>query len=175
MDTFLLYCLLEESPPCDDDEQDAQAANLEAIVNRGRAPGLELKKRSASCPMEQWARELLGAMTTVAGTLDTAHQSDHYAASLAAQLAKVTDPELTPSARVLREMRTADLPFFRLAMTYSEQWARYFRERPLAPATLATFEAQTSRSLQAQRDMEQGDAVDFATYLRNFYDQYRTL
>jgi len=175
MDTFLLYCLLDESPPCDDDEQDAQAANLEAIVNRGRAPGLELRKPAASCPMEQWAGELLGAMAPVAGTLDAAHQSGDYTASLAAQLAKVADPELTPSARVLREMRTTDLPFFRLAMAYSEQWARYFRERPLAPATLAAFEAETSRSLQAQRDMEQGDVVDFATYLRTFYAQYGTL
>ncbi len=45
MDTFLLYCLLEESPACEADEQVAQAANLEAVVNSGRLPGLLLQQR----------------------------------------------------------------------------------------------------------------------------------
>jgi len=175
LDTFLLYCLLEESPACDDDEQAAQGANLEAIVNRGRAPGLVLNRPPGEIPMEQWARELLEAMAPVAGALDSAHGSTSYAAGLAEQLARVAEPELTPSARILREMRETGLPFFNLAMAYSEQWARYFRERQLAPATLAVFEEEARRSLQAQRDMEQGDEVDFATYLRTFYAQYGTL
>jgi len=35
MDTFLLFCLLEDSPPCTDEEQAIMDHNLETVVNRG--------------------------------------------------------------------------------------------------------------------------------------------
>lgn len=175
LDTFLLYCLLEESPPCDDHEHDIQAANLEAIVNHGRQPGLLLNAGGDDIPMVQWAGELLGAMQRVADLLDEAHGGDRYARSLQDQAAKIDDPELTPSARLLREMREQDLPFFRVAMGYSEQWADYFRNRVLAPETRARFEEETRRSLRAQRDMEHGDTIGFGEYLETFYEQYKSL
>ena len=70
------------------------------------------------------------------------------AASLQEQIAKVADPELTPSARVLREMREQELPYFRLTMAYSERWASYFRDRPLAPAVQAAFETHNTTLLR---------------------------
>jgi len=42
LDTFLLYCLLDESPACNEQEQSTLSANLEAVVNRGRMPGLDV-------------------------------------------------------------------------------------------------------------------------------------
>jgi glutamate--cysteine ligase len=175
LDTFLLYCLLEESLPCDDNEQAMQAANLEAVISSGRQPGLSLNSGTGEIPMDQWARDLLSAMYPIATLLDSAHESAQYCASLDNQLAKIEDPELTPSARVLREMRERKLPFFKVAMAYSEQWARYFRERPLAAETQIAFEEETKHSLQAQREIEQCDEVSFELYLDNFFAQYKTL
>jgi glutamate--cysteine ligase len=175
LDTFLLYCLLQESPPCDDNEQAIQAANLKTVVNNGRQPGLALDSGTGEIPMDQWSRDLLGAMHPIAALLDTAHESVQYCASLEDQLAKIEDPELTPSARVLREMRERNLPFFKVAMAYSEHWARYFHERPLAAETQTAFEEETRHSLQAQRDIEQGDEASFEEYLNNFFAQYKTL
>tara|TARA_R110002124_G_scaffold31823_2_gene107529 strand:+ start:1895 stop:3508 length:1614 start_codon:yes stop_codon:yes gene_type:complete len=175
LDTFLLYCLLQESPACDEDEQSEQAANLEAVVNTGRQPGLMLKNGGAAVPLAQWGQEMLHAMRPIAQLLDSTHESSDYSTSLQDQLAKVADAELTPSARVLREMRERELPFFRLAMTYSEQWAQYFRERALSPAVQSNFENETRRSLQAQADIEQSDDIGFEEYLQNFFAQYKTL
>ena len=175
LDTFLLYCLLQESPACDDDEQSEQADNLEAVVNTGRQPGLALKNKGADVPLSQWGREMLEAMRPIAQLLDTTHGSGDYISSLEHQLAKVADTELTPSARVLREMHERELPFFRLAMSYSEQWAQYYRERPLPPDEQARFEHETLRSLQAQAEIEQADDIGFDEYLQNFFAQYRTL
>ena len=95
--------------------------------------------------------------------------------SLESQLAKINDPELTPSARILREMRERDLPFFKVAMAYSEQWAAYFRERGLAKETRSRFEEETRRSLDSQQELERGDGTDFDTYLETFYAQYKSL
>jgi glutamate--cysteine ligase len=175
LDTFLLACLLQDSPACDDEEQAMQAANLEAVVNRGRQPGLQLRNCNGQVPLRDWAMELLEAMSAVAGLLDQAHGGDAYTTSLRDQVAKVDDPELTPSARILREMREQDLPFFRLAMGYSERWAEYFREHPPSPEVQANFDRETRESLQAQRDIEESEGISFEQHLDNFFSQYKAL
>jgi glutamate--cysteine ligase len=175
MDTFLLYCLLEESPACDDAEQSIQAGNLEAVVNRGRQPSLQLNNCSGEIPLTQWADSLLDEMRPLAVLLDSAHDCSEYSHSLADQLAKVADPELTPSARILREMREQDTPFFRLALAYSERWADYFRKRPLSPEIQAAFEQETRQSLRDQAAIEQADDISFEQYLDNFFSQYKAL
>ena len=175
LDTFLLYCLLEDSPPCDDLEQATQAANLEAVVNRGRLPGLLLQTVTGEVPMSACAETLFASLRQVAGLLDTASQSSLYSASLKLQEAAVAEPELTPSARVLREMREKELPFFRLAMAYSEHWARYFRARKLSPQMQAAFEEESRRSVEAQREIERADDVSFEQYLDHYFAQYRAL
>jgi glutamate--cysteine ligase len=175
LDTFLLYCLLQDSPACNDDEQLVQNANLKAVVNMGRQPGLQLHDGSDDISMAQWANELLRLMRPIAEMLDTAHASGDYIASLDSQLAKVADPELTPSARILREMHDKKLPFFRLAMAYSEKWAQYFRERALSADVQAAFEQEAQRSLLAQRDMEYSNDISFEDYLDNFFSQYEGL
>jgi glutamate--cysteine ligase len=175
MDTFLLYCLFEDSPRCEDREPALQAANLESVVNSGRQPGLLLKRPAGDIAMTRWADELLAAMRPIAALLDSVHASSDYSSSLEHQASKVADPESTPSARVLREMRERDLPFFRLAMNYSEQWAEYFQRRNMTPDTATAFNAETERSLQAQHKIEQSDTISFAQYLDNFYSQYQTL
>jgi len=175
LDTFLLYCLLQESPPCTDEEQDNQSANLESVVNRGREPGLKLVNGEGAIGLAHWADQLLAAMRPVAALLDTVHETSDYSSSLEQQSAKVADPELTPSARILREMHEGDLSFFRLAMGYSEQWARYFRAHPPAPAVAEAFAEETRRSLQEQRNIENSDTISFAQYLHNFFAQYQAL
>jgi glutamate--cysteine ligase len=175
LDTFLLHCLLDDSPACNEEEQANQAANLEAVVNRGRKPGLMLQTNSGEQPMAECSAKLFSAMQPVAELLDKANASSQYTQSLQQQRAKVTDPELTPSARVLREMKEKDLPFFRLAMTYSEQWADHFRSRHLSPEIQAQYEEESRRSLEAQREVEEADNMSFKDYLEKYFAQYRAL
>jgi glutamate--cysteine ligase len=175
LDTFLLYCLLEESAPCEDEDHAVQARNLEAVVNRGRQPGLQLQNGLATRSLAQWAETLLRAMQPIAAALDTAHGCADYTAELGVQRGKVENPELTPSARILREMREHDLPFFRLALAYSERWADYYRARPLARELQARYEQEAARSLRAQREIEERDTLSFEQYLDRFFSQYRAL
>ena len=107
--------------------------------------------------------------------LDEAHGGDSYQQALQAQRQKVDDPETTPSARVLREMREKDLPFFRLAMSYSQQWGEHFRSRELSTDTQARFADEARQSLQRQQEMEATEDVSFEAYLTRFYDQYKAL
>lgn len=175
LDTFLLYCLLEHSPPCDETEQARQASNLEAVVNRGREPGLQLETDSGNKLMVDCANALFANLRQVAELQDTAASSAVHTDSLQQQYAKIADPELTPSARVLREMRERDLPFFRLAMAYSQEWATYFQERKLPADVQAAFEAESQRSLEAQQALEEAESISFVDYLDNYFQQYKAL
>ncbi|MEH6593874.1 MAG: glutamate--cysteine ligase, partial [Halioglobus sp.] len=175
MDTFLLYCLFEDSPACDDDDQSAQRDNLEAVVNRGRKPGLILNNGRGEQPLSEWADQLLSSMGCIAELLNKAHDSEDYTDAVAEQQLRVDDPEQTVSARILREMHEKNLPFFRLGMEYSERWAQHFKSRPLSPEAQARFEQESLQSVAAQTDIEQADKQSFDEYLRNFYSQYQSL
>ncbi len=175
MDSFLLYCLMEQSPPCDEAEQRRMADNHAAVVNRGRDPNLQLQRGSQSQSLEQYGTELLDQMTAVAELLDQHQGGNLYQQALHNQRDKLSYPELTPSARVLREMKEQQVPFFRLAMNYSEQWANQFRQQPLTEARARHFNDASSASLQRQLDMESADSASFENYLANYYQQYDAL
>lgn len=175
IDSFLLYCLLQDSPPCDEREQARMDHNLAEVVNRGREPGLQLQTSEGQRELAGWGLDLLEQVAAVAAQLDAAHGGSAYEESVAAQRAKLDDAALTPSARILQEMGERDLPFFRLAMHYSQQWAAHFRATPLDRETLSRFEAETRESLQAQADIEAADVLSFEQYLAQFYQQYEAL
>jgi glutamate--cysteine ligase len=175
MDTFLLFCLLDSNKACTEQDQATQRSNLEAIVNRGRQPGLMLTTDSGEQAFTDVANTLLDSMQDVAILLDRAFECEDYTHALSDQKAKIEDPELTPSARILREMRDKNLPFFRLAMAYSQRWADHFHSRQLDPASQARFDHERQDSLQRQIDLEQSDSISFEQYLKNFFEQYQSL
>jgi glutamate--cysteine ligase len=118
---------------------------------------------------------LLDEIRPIASLLDSVHGCRDYSATLEEQQAKVTDPGLTPSARVLREMRERDQTFYRFGMNYSQRWAEYFRARPLSAELEHAFRTETERSLELQREIEQSDDIGFEQYLKKFYAQYQTI
>jgi glutamate--cysteine ligase len=172
LDTFLLYCLLEDSPPCTEQEQEQMAENMQRIVNRGREPGLKLQEGSEEKTMSSLADSILSNLEPIVKLLDDGSAGELHSASLASQRAKLEDPALTPSARVLREMQDQQVPFFRLAMNYSQRWADSFRETPLAEDRAQHFTAASLESVQQQRELESANQIDFEAYLENYYQQY---
>ncbi|MEM0955087.1 MAG: glutamate--cysteine ligase [Pseudomonadota bacterium] len=175
MDCFLLHCLLADSAQCDEHERRRIATNTLAIVNRGREPGLLLDADSSPQPMGQWAEEILGHVETIAMALDAADGGNHYQSSVQKQRQKVAAPDTTPSATLLAEMRDTKLPFFTLAMQYSQRWADHFRGSSLDSDRLATLRAESEASLARQRAVEAADADDFENFLAAYYRQYDAL
>lgn len=175
IDAFLLFCLIEDSPCCDETGRRELLGNNKAIVNTGRQPGLILQRDGKPIAMQEWAGELLDRIEQTAELLDRTHDSRIHSESVALQRAKVANPELTPSARVVRELRDGNLSYAQLALQYSQQHALDFRSRPLSPPQLAEYVAAAERSLRAQIDIETSDELSFDTYLQHYFDQYRAL
>jgi glutamate--cysteine ligase len=175
LDSFLLYCLTEDSPACDEDQQQRQAANRTTVVNRGREPGITLEAPSGARSLSGWAEELLAKITGSAELLDKAHGGSAYQSAVQEQLAKVRGDSELPSARVLREMREEGMPYYRFAMSYSERWAERFRHQPVEAETIAALENEGRASLQRQADIEAADTENFEDYLSAYFNQYKAI
>lgn len=173
MDAFLLYCLLSESPETDEREFYQGQENQKRIVNSGRDPQLELLRGSESVSMHSWAQEILHGSSSCADLLDQAKGGDAYRKAIAQQFAKIDDPELTPSARVLRDMTNAKQSFYAHTLALAEQHRHYFSTHPLRAEKQAEFVQMSEQSLQAQRQLETQQQVNFDQYLENYYRQYR--
>jgi glutamate--cysteine ligase len=172
MDAFLLYCLLSDSPETDAQEFYRGQENQKRIVNNGRDPALELLRGNGAVSMRNWATEILQGSLACADLLDQAKGGDAYRQALQLQFAKLDDPELTPSARVLRDMTSANQSFFAHTLALAEQQRAYFATHELDAGRYAEFKQMSEESLRAQHKLERGEQMDFDQYLEKYYSQY---
>lgn len=172
MDAFLLYCLLSDSPQTDEREFYQGQENQQRIVNAGRDPHLSLLRGDKSVLMRDWANELLQAMTETARLLDQAKGGAAHERAVERQKAKLADPELTPSARLLRDMTAGGQDFYDFTLMLAERQRAYFSEGTLTPAEQQHFAQLSEESLQAQALLEANSNTPFDQYLADYYTQY---
>ena len=168
LDVFLLLCLLSDSPPDSRTESERMVANQLRVVERGREPGLTLADGGAGVPMATWAGQLLTECARVASEIDAVTGNAAHMDSVERQRAKIAEPDLTPSARVLNALRQQRVPFFRFAMNQSAAHRGYFEERPLRPERQKELTAMSEESLAAQARIENADRETFDQYLKRF-------
>lgn len=174
---FMLYALLLPSPRINARERRWIDNNQLAAAHRGREPGLLLERTAGPVALRDWAAEVLDGMVPVADLLDaglatTAPGTGRpHAAALAVQRDKVADPALTPSARMLEEMRARGEGFAAFAHRLTDRHRDDFRAQTLAPAREASLRELTEQSLARQRAIEAADDIDFDTFLARYFAQ----
>ena len=165
LDAFLLYCALDESPLINAIESQVHARNFARTVKEGRRPGLTLTRAGEEVALTVWAQELIEAIRPIAALLDEEHNmSGVHAASLAAQEAKIANPALTPSARVLEEVRALGSSSA-FGLRQSELHAATFRDSPLMPAEAMMFDEMAAASLAEQTIIEQTQTGSFDDFV----------
>ena len=165
LDAFLLFCALEESPMISDHDSAMHARNFARTVKEGRRPGLTLTRDGLEVPLATWALELIERIRPVAALLDDGHnEGDVHTASLGRQKAKIEDPALTPSARVLDEIRALGSAAA-FGVQQSTLHAASFRDSPLMPAEEMLFDEMAAVSIADQMIIEQTDTGDFDAFV----------
>jgi glutamate--cysteine ligase len=167
---FMLYSLLTESPRIDASERRAIDANQVSAAHRGREPGLTLVRRGAKVTLRAWADALLEAMRPIAELLGDGAGGLHCEA-LELQVQKVADPDTTPSAQMLAEMRERREGFAPFARRLAEQHRDYFRGLELDPEREDWFKRLAEQSRNRQRAIESADDIDFDEFLRRYFAQ----
>ena len=165
LDTFLLFCALDDSAPISNEQSACYTANFARTVKEGRKPGLSLRRDGEEISLQAWGQELLARMAPVAALLDSRHGGTEHTDSLAAQAVKLLDPDATPSARVLRELRANGGSFAAFGLQQSERHAAFFREQPPTAEQSAYFDQLAAASLAEQRAMEAAPQGSFDDYV----------
>lgn len=172
LDTFLLYCLLNESPVHDDRRCHEVKENLTRAVHEGRSPTVELQDNGTSRKLSEWAQEIMVGMAPIAAHLDQQLNVTEHAESLKLQETKVTDSSTTPSARILDAMKQESIPFFRFAMNQSIKHREQHQLHVLSNAELENFRQTAIDSVSDQLKIEAGDQISFDEYLANIMAAY---
>ena len=171
LDSFLLFCALADSPAMSEAECQLSDENFALTVKRGREPGLQLNRKGQPCSLTEWGEHLLDNIAACASLLDSAQGTSAYSDSLQLQRAKLQDPALTPSARVLAEIGGQGDSFFRFALAQSEQHREHFLSRPLGEPQQQAFAAAARQSLADQAALEEADSIDFDSYVARYLSQ----
>ena len=168
LDAFLLYCALNDSPLFANNECGNTTSNFLSVVKEGRRPGLQLQRQGQAVDMKEWATELLEQIAPLAALLDASHGISEHSEALDAQLAKVKDPSLTPSAQVLAAMAERKESFAQFSLHQSEVHAEHFRREPLPAEEQARFEELARTSLAQQAELEQNEVGDFDVFVGSY-------
>lgn len=175
LDMLLLYCLLTDSPEHDEMLCRKVSDNMQDVVWQGRDPSLRLDDNGSERSIGDWGTEVMDALAPIAATMDSVQKTRGYSDSLATQRRLLSSPDLTPSGRMLEEMRQDDIPYFRFALSRAAEHNKAFRDEPLSAEEAAMFAELAATSLQSRKEIEQADTVDFQTYLARVNAEYREL
>jgi glutamate--cysteine ligase len=174
LDVFLLHCLLAESPSDSRSEIDDIKHNQHLTAARGREPNLTLQRDGKPLALSAWADEILNQCAPIASALDEAHRSTDYSDALAMAHARLAEPDSTPSARVLENMKTAHSnSFVSFVQAQSLQARNALLAKPWSAAEQARFAAMTEKSLADQRAIELADVLDFEAYREQYMSPER--
>jgi glutamate--cysteine ligase len=170
MEAFLIYCLIEDSPPFDDRSLDEAKRNHTVTARYGRDPDLRLARDGGEVGLRDWAREILDKVIAVAALIDAEEETDCYGPAVRKMQARVADAERTPSARLLAELREADCSFFEFALETAKHHRNYFQQiAPMPAERKKVLEDEAADSLSRQASIEAADDISLDDYLARYF------
>ena len=169
LDIVLLHSLLADSPPDTPAELAAIARNKLLAAQRGREPGLLLKKGKEEIALAEWGSQIVAEAEPIAIALDRAHGGSAYRDALAAGTSVLKEPESAPSARVLHAMaRNHGSSYIRFIQAMSLVQQGQVRNLKFPAEIEERFARMAEESIAEQRAIEESDSVDFETYRRQY-------
>jgi glutamate--cysteine ligase len=171
IEAFLLTCLFQDSPNNGQQDQAINNKNQLCVAHEGRKPGLMLSNRDHKIPLKDWAHSILNAMAPICQALDNETEGSPYQTALNQHRQSIDNPDLTPSAQVLRSMRESELPFARFAMVKTREHAQAIKAQALSTEVTEKFRQYAEQSHQQQIQIEKNDKVPFDTFLEHYFAQ----
>jgi len=119
-------------------------------------------------PLDNAGSGLINEFMPVAELLDRLHDTDLYTRSAQAQLAKLEDSSITPSAMVLKAIQDSGLEYaewvFETSKAHREKLVKKLKNNNITEK----LEMESRESIVNQARIEAADSVDFATFLKTY-------
>lgn len=177
LDTFLLYCLLSDSPELTTQENEEIKYNKQQIILQGRKPSLQLKKNGKLTGFDMIAKDLLAEITPIADLLDQAHEKQSgsslidekqtHAQALSAQVDKVDNSETTPSGIMMRATVNGS-EFKELMLSQAKKHQAYFTSSRLSTTMNMHLHHAAKESLLQQQQVEESDESSFDDFIQRY-------
>jgi len=167
VEALLLYCLFADSPPIDSAEQSEIDQRDLIVAREGRRPGIELPVAGAARPLADWGLEVVDSVAQLAELLDADREG--YVAAIEHARAALRDPERTPSAAVLRDLKTERATFFEYALQLARSHREYFLGLELGAEQDRRLADLAVESLAEAEALERAPAPPFEAYLRGYF------
>ena len=167
---LMFWTALIDSPNITTQEQKEIDDNELLVAHQGRKPNLKLDRKGKKISLKAWASELFLPLRSIAKQLDEVEGKDCYTEAVEQAASCVDDPEKTPSAKMLKEMRDKKEGFHHFARRYTDEYYDYFTELSLPIARESFFNELAKESIKNQHSIEQADQISFEKYLENYYE-----
>ena len=172
LEMLMMFAWLAPPEPMSALEVQACSRNVKAVAHQGREPGLQLEGPQGSVGLRQWGEQILQTLAPVAQWLDQDRKDPLYVAALEQQVQKMADPDLTPSAEMIKGIKETG-SFFEHAQLLSRQHHEYFKEQPVDPRLQATLASKVDESFSKQSQMEDDSQGRFEDFLAAYLGQIR--
>jgi glutamate--cysteine ligase len=166
---FLLYCMFEDSPDMTQEEFMITKQNQKTMVMNGRDKSAEIITPGGLVNSRTQMKKLLESMRPVAELIDQTTGTGNYVSTLEKQMNKVSDSDLTPSARIINQMLKEDLSFYEFSMRASEISEQKFKKETIATATQTKYENLARKSHLKQAEIEKSDSISFDKFLEDYF------
>ncbi len=164
LETFLLFCLLEDSPPISTSELAEIDSNGILVAHLGRKPGLNLHQNGKKVSLTDWGESLFEAITKCSKLLSNAHQDSVKSIAL-----RIQNPDLTPSAIMLNEMQHQEKGFFEYTDQYCNKYKKQSQEKIFDSGYFERLDEMTVKSMKEQVEIESNDVISFDKFLENYF------
>ncbi|HFE38085.1 MAG TPA: glutamate--cysteine ligase, partial [Gammaproteobacteria bacterium] len=171
LEAFFLFCLFHESPEISEKAHQEIGKNTQDVARMGRKPGLMLQRGGKRISLKHWATEIFEQMQGVCELLDKNSAKSVFSDILAHYQTRICDPDATPSAHMLAEMRENKEGFYAFSLRKSEEYLAYYKRRKLSPEREAFFRELSTESRARQREIEAGDRLGFDQFLADYFKQ----
>jgi len=171
LDAFLLHCLLDDSPQCDQEEFHLISQNQARIVHHGRDPNVHVFCGKNEVPMRDCANNILNSIEKISAQLDAAHQTNRYSQSIAVQREKVADASLTPAAKVLASMKENNESHIDFSLRMSQSHAVQHKSHDVEARQQQNLLTIAEQSVTSQKEIEQQDSIHFDEFLAHYFEQ----
>ncbi|MEJ2609922.1 MAG: glutamate--cysteine ligase [Candidatus Thiodiazotropha sp.] len=171
IEALMLFCLLHDSPCINVSEQKEIDWNELTAAHKGREPGLELQRNGKTVSLQNWGLEICDALQPICEILDNGLNGRPYTRSLLLQKSSLQNPNLTPSARMLAEMREKGESFFHFAQRMSKQHQHYFNQQAGSHEDQQLLIQEAKDSWRRQQEIEASDTLSFDAFLETYFAQ----
>lgn len=175
LELFLLGCLFDSSPETHEKEYREGFQNQRTIVRQGRKPGLELMCNGQTITMTDWANDIMSQLKPIAKIMDKLKGSQGYSETLANMEEMIANPELTPSAQILKSMEANNQSFIDWSLSRAQEHTQSYQKQDMNNRMRNRFQSLAKASLDKQESIEKTQTESLSEYIREYFNQYQQL